>query len=328
MTVISRLQLDHPALGTAGGPTLHAAVAALYKKLGDNLADRLFYMENLNDSAFVDCEHNFQVPFTELRYDLYLWVTGTGELTRITDVSTPDTGDFTVAAKVGDETTHIRVTNGSGAQRDLVLMVYNDPINLDELVDVEIATPANGEVLTWVTADSKWKNLPPAAAKDFNVTIGATGDYAKLSDYLADTPAAGDWLLILDSFTETADLTFATADVRISQRPGAIVTLSGALTNGIRMTADRIEWENMNVRLTPSGPQARGVSIEAADCRVSGLLRLNAAQTFTDPVHVTTAGSRAGGRLAVWKENGAAAFSSPLNNLCVAQPTFLDVIGG
>lgn len=33
-------------------------------------------------------------------------------------------------------------------------------IALDDLTDVQIITPADGDVLTWVTASSMWKNLP------------------------------------------------------------------------------------------------------------------------------------------------------------------------
>ena len=58
MSVVSRLKVDHPALGTAGGSALHASVEAIYKKIGDNMADRFFYIQNLASAGAVDVDHN------------------------------------------------------------------------------------------------------------------------------------------------------------------------------------------------------------------------------------------------------------------------------
>lgn len=158
MAVISRLQLDHPALGTAGGSALHASIEALYKKIGDNMADRLFYIANLANTAFADCEHNFNTVVGNLRYDLYLWNEGTGELTLLTADTTPAISAFTIAPKTSYEKTILRVTNSSGAERDLVLVVLNDPIELNELTDVDLTTaPDDGQALVYELATKKFK---------------------------------------------------------------------------------------------------------------------------------------------------------------------------
>lgn len=324
---VSRLKLDHPALGTTGGSALHAAVNAIYKKIGDNVSSRFFYIENLANSGTSDVDHNFRMPLSQLRWQLYLWDTGTEELTRVTASSSPAISSFTIAATPSFSTTKIRVTNSSGSTQDLVLMVFGDAITVDNLVDVSAASPTNGQVLTYNSGSAIWENAAPATADDYTYTIGSGGDYTTLAAYLAASPAQGDWLLIIDDLSETTDLNFATANIRITQRPGTIVTLAGALTNGVRMTANRILWEGMNVRLQPTGTQARGISIEATDCEVIGLLRLNTSQTFTDVVHVTSAGARAKAKLTYWNEIGTAVVTNPLTNNVTASPTSLDIFG-
>lgn len=173
MAVISRLQLDHPALGTAGGSALHAAVQALYQKIGDNLADRLFYVSALADTASVDLEHNYRVAFANIRWDLYLWDTGTQELTLITSATSPAISSFTVAATGGFTTTKATLTNNSGAARDLVLVMFNDPVQLDELTDAEITSPTNGQVLRH--NGSQWANSSLGALADKTTALGADG---------------------------------------------------------------------------------------------------------------------------------------------------------
>jgi hypothetical protein len=172
MTIVSRLELDHPALGTAGGVALHASIEALYTKIGDNINARYFTSENLNDGAAASFDHNFNISsFDDLRYDLYLWNVGTGELTL---VSVDDLADWVIEATPGSEKTHIRVTNNTGSQQDIVLVVLNDPIVLNELVDVDTAGAEDGQALVFRNSDKKW--VP-----------GASGDSSfKIQSLLAD----------------------------------------------------------------------------------------------------------------------------------------------
>lgn len=191
MPVVSYLQLNHPALGTAGGAGLHASIEAIYSKIGDNIGDRLMVALNLNNAATVELEHNFNTPFAELRWDLYLYDEVTTALTRVTATSSPSLADFAIVANGGDPTGKIDVTNNSGAQRDLALVVFRDPIYLSEGdikdVDISTAAPQDGQALVWEASSSKFKP-------------GASGD-ASFKLQSVSTPNAvikGGYLLIDD----------------------------------------------------------------------------------------------------------------------------------
>lgn len=125
-TDVSRLILTHPDLGHDPGTTLHTKVRTAWTKIGDNMNARFFTVDDLADSASQDFEHNFKCDFAELSYILYLRDTGTGELTRINNASSPPITDFDIDETSGDETTQITVTNNSGAERDLALVVLHD----------------------------------------------------------------------------------------------------------------------------------------------------------------------------------------------------------
>jgi len=186
MTIVSRLELDHPALGTAGGVALHASIEALYTKIGDNMNARYFTIENLADSASQSFDHNFNVSsFDDLRYDLYLWDTGTGELTL---VSGDDLLDWTIEATPGSEKTHIRVTNNTGSTQDIALVVLQDPIVLDELADVIATGAEEGQALVFRASDKKW--IP-----------GASGD----SSFKVQSVAADGTIVIKGGYLVAAD---------------------------------------------------------------------------------------------------------------------------
>lgn len=186
MTIVSRLELDHPALGTAGGVALHASIEALYTKIGDNMNARYFTIENLLDSASQSFDHNFNVSsFDDLRYDLYFWNTGTGELTL---VSGDDLLDWTIEATPGSEKTHIRVTNNTGSTQDIALVVLQDPIVLDELADVIATGAEEGQALVFRSSDKKW--IP-----------GASGD----SSFKVQSVAADGTIVIKGGYLVAAD---------------------------------------------------------------------------------------------------------------------------
>jgi len=189
MTIVSRLQLDHPALGTAGGGALHASIEALYKKIGDNVGSRYFLALNLNNAAFVDLDHNFRCALDDLRIDLYLYDEGTTELTQITADSSPADYQFTLVATPGFTTTQLRVTNNSGSQQDLVIIVNHDPINLAELENIDLVTdpPEDGQALVYQSSNKKW-------------VAGASGDASFKIQSVSDPNAVikGGYLFIDD----------------------------------------------------------------------------------------------------------------------------------
>jgi hypothetical protein len=164
-TIVSRLQLDHPALGAAGGSGLHAAVEAIYTKIGNNISSRILVALNLNNLATATLTHDFLTAFGNLRYDLYLYDEVTTALTRLDDVSSPLRSAFAVTANGTNPTTQIDVVNNSGAQRDLALVLHCDVLKLAEgdVKDIDITTtaPQDGQALVWDAASSKF--LPGAS---------------------------------------------------------------------------------------------------------------------------------------------------------------------
>jgi hypothetical protein len=122
MAIISRSQLDYPALGTPGGAALHQDVEDILTKLGNDASSRYFEEENLLNANSVDFEHNFKVAYEELTLLLYTRTGGAlGELTRV-----PDSAAFSIDPVAGNETTRVRVTNGTGVTQDISLVVIHD----------------------------------------------------------------------------------------------------------------------------------------------------------------------------------------------------------
>jgi hypothetical protein len=152
MTVVSKLKLNHPPLGDEGGSALHTSVEAIYQKVGDSINSRFFVYENLADTASIDFDHNFITDFANLRIDLYAYNDVTDEITLITDLS-----DWVIAEKVGNETTHVRVTNNTGSVQDIGIIIMLDPIKLGNLKNVDVPTPEDGQALVFDSATGKWK---------------------------------------------------------------------------------------------------------------------------------------------------------------------------
>lgn len=260
MTIVSRLELDHPALGTAGGSALHASIEALYTKIGDNMNARYFTLENLLDSSSQSFDHNFNVSsFDDLRYDLYLWNTGTGELTL---VSGDDLLDWTIEATPGSEKTHIRVTNNTGSTQDIALVVLQDPIVLDELADVIATGAEDGQALVFRNSDKKWV---PGASGDssFKIqslladgTITIKGGYVVAADGrvlatydgagTAETDFGGDLSFDLDSLVTGVNDTTYWLYVDLYSLPAAI-----SVTGGVVRELTPVVSSNFYLSTTP-----------------------------------------------------------------------------
>jgi len=172
MADVSRLVLTHPALGTTGGAGLHASIEAIYAKIGNNISTRILTAVGLANAATATVEHSMKTAFGEFRYDLYLYNTATLALTRVTSATSPSLSQFTIIANVTNPTTHIDITNNSGATRDLALVLIVDPLFLKEgdIKDVDITTtpPGDGEALVWDSAGSKFK---PGASGDASFKV-------------------------------------------------------------------------------------------------------------------------------------------------------------
>jgi hypothetical protein len=164
----------------------------MYKKLGDNISTRILAYTGLANAATATLEHDIKAPFAEYRYDLYL-LTGSDpwSLTRVTSSTSPSLSQFTIVANGTNPTTHIDVTNNSGASRDFALVLIMDPLYLKEgdIKDVDITTtaPEDGQALVYDSVSSKFK---PGASGDSSFklasiatsTLTLKGGYLPLSD--------------------------------------------------------------------------------------------------------------------------------------------------
>lgn len=159
-TVISRLELDHPAQGATPAATVYAQITAIYTKIGNAIDSRYFEITGLANAGTADLEHNFKAAFATLTFDVYSWNSGTGELTLLTAVTSPTRASIGISATPSFLTTKTRVTNSSGSSQDLVVIIHHNSTDLDELADVTITTPSNGQVLTYDTATTSWLNKP------------------------------------------------------------------------------------------------------------------------------------------------------------------------
>lgn len=203
MTIISRIELDHPPLGQSGGSSLHTQIEAIYEKLGDACNPRFYRIEDLVDGLSVDLDHNYQVDFSTIRWDLYTWDTGTGELTYIADTS-----GYQVLATPGNETTQLRIVNNTGAEQDLVAQLFNDPIFLTELqnVDLETTPPEDGQALVYQDSNDTW-------------VAGASGDSSfKLQSIAGETLTIKSGFLILGSGVEVYAPNDMDVDFSIAER--------------------------------------------------------------------------------------------------------------
>ena len=190
MAIVSRLQLNHPTLGTAGGAGLHASIESLYTKIGDNMADRWFAIADFDQTEVVDLLHNFETDINNLRYDLYNF-TG-GEWVRLTAATSPARSAFSVIEKVGSEATTLQITNNTGGNNlTFAVGITFDSISLadSDIKDVDIVTtsPEDGQSLVWDSVSSKFKpgasgdsSFKLQGVTDPNVTI--KGGYLLLDD--------------------------------------------------------------------------------------------------------------------------------------------------
>jgi hypothetical protein len=166
MAIVSRLQLDHPALNTTGGSGLHTSIEDLYIRIGDNMNSRYFEAPALANAANIDFEHNFKTAFATLRFDLYLWDTGTDELTLVSDAAL---ANYPIVATPSFTTTKIRVTNNSGSPQDLVLVVTHGVID-SKKVDF-VTTNVSGNI---TLSEGKYHLVDTSAARTLTLPSPAS----------------------------------------------------------------------------------------------------------------------------------------------------------
>lgn len=124
MTLVGRRELDHPALGTAGGAGLHASVETIYTNIGDDLGGRFKAYSAVANSITTNIKHNFGVAFSELNIFVY-----TGTFPNLTLAT-----NYTVAVDGGNPKTHINVTTpGSGGPHTFAVFIAHGAIDASQI---------------------------------------------------------------------------------------------------------------------------------------------------------------------------------------------------
>jgi len=138
-STISRLKVVLPDLGYDGGADLHTYVRAIYNQFGDNINSRVFFLNDFNNGATVTLAHNLGTRMSHNRFMLY---TGSyAIMTPLTGVSTPSINDFAFVDTLTFEDSKVDITNNSGAQRDLIVVLYQDSISPNPLLAKVQTTP-------------------------------------------------------------------------------------------------------------------------------------------------------------------------------------------
>jgi len=154
-TIISRKKLEFPDIGYSGGVPLEVLVKDMFTVLGDNVGTRYEAYSSIANSTTVELDHNFGAAFAEYKILLY-----TGTATDMTRVQDPAAAGWTIAAKAGSLKTVIEITTpGSGGPHSFfVIMSHGTFIeSIDELDDVNNTGVADGYILKWVDANSRYE---------------------------------------------------------------------------------------------------------------------------------------------------------------------------
>lgn len=200
-TTLGRAKLVHPDLGYEGGAALETLVKAIYTRVSDFMNSRFFLADNLNNAASVDLDHNFKVAFSELKVVLYAHDEGTNELTRLVSGGSPNLDSFTIAATGGFATTKVTVTNNTGSQQDIAIMIIHADYaeKVSDLDDFDTTSaPTNLQVMQYLTATSKW--TPRTLTVDsWNVTAKTANYSAAVFDKILADTSGGPFTIAIPS---------------------------------------------------------------------------------------------------------------------------------
>jgi hypothetical protein len=238
MTIVGRSQIDHPALGTAGGSALHAAIETIYTNIGNDLAGRYETAASVANSTLTTFTHNFGVQFADLKVLLY-----TGTFPNLVRVSDPVASGWTIAANGTNPKTQIDVTTpGSGGPHTFALMITHGrgAERLKDLDDVDFTVaPVDGQLFIYDSGTSKWEpaylrytaetaaiasnTITPTTGTTMQRITSGTGDIQMIAG-----PTAGKVYVLVNETGSDKTLkndTGATAANRIYTGSGADLTL-------------------------------------------------------------------------------------------------------
>jgi hypothetical protein len=254
MTLVGRAQLDHPALGAAGGSALHASIESIYTVIGNDLAARYNTAASIANSAVTTFTHNFGVQFADLKVLLY-----TGTHPNLVRVADPVASGWVIAATVGFEKTQIDVTapsSGGPHTFAVITMQSRGAEKLADLDDINTTAPIDGQFLIYDTATSEWipaylKYKSETATIASNTLTPTTGaNIQRITSGAADlqmvaSPVAGKFYVLVNE-TGTDFLikndTGGTAANRIYTGTGVDLTLKNQAAISLLYNSGLSRW--------------------------------------------------------------------------------------
>ena len=172
MTVVGRSKLDHPALGTTGGSSLHSTIEGLWESVSDDLGSRYSEHASVANSDTVTIDHNFGKAIDLLQVHIL-----TGTHPNLTKVKDPAAAGWTIAATSGFEKEKIDVTApATGGPHTFAVSIFES----SKVVDNLSVTGTAGDGYIDLTAQSSDPSSP--AAGDVRVFVGSDGKTYKLDE--------------------------------------------------------------------------------------------------------------------------------------------------
>lgn len=241
MGIVSKLKLDHPALGTAGGAGLHASIESLYTKIGDNMNSRWFAINDFDQAETFDLDHSFSTDIANLSYDI--WVYNGTDWVQLDETTTPLRSAFTVIEKVGSEPNILQITNNTGGDNltAAVSVILKTTSLKDDVKDVDVANIADGQGLMYNSTTKKYeratKNYIGSATLDASAVLQADSTTKgflppRMTQAQRDaivSPVNG--LIIHNTTTNLVNFFNGTSWVAISSSSNATPTVSGVVTS-------------------------------------------------------------------------------------------------
>lgn len=133
MTLIGKAKLDHPALGTAGGASLHSQIEGLFTKISDYLPSRWYAFTSVAGQTYSELEHNLQVPYADLRVTIYNVVGGVPtKVTTVTSNALNQAGSSTlwlIQAVTGYEQTKVAIKPPLGGPFTFYVFINHCPVD-------------------------------------------------------------------------------------------------------------------------------------------------------------------------------------------------------
>jgi hypothetical protein len=343
MTLVGRAQLDHPALGAAGGSALHASIESIYTVIGNDLAARYNTAASIANSAVTTFTHNFGVQFADLKVLLY-----TGTHPNLTRVADPVASGWVIAATVGFEKTQIDVTapsSGGPHTFAVITMQSRGAEKLADLDDINTTAPIDGQFLIYDTATSEWipaylKYKSETATIASNTLTPTTGaNIQRITSGAADlqmvaSPVAGKFYVLVNE-TGTDFLikndTGGTAANRIYTGTGVDLTLKNQAAISLLYNSGLSRW------IVAGGSGGGGLATElqsSAFTATAGKHYLvdNSASAFTGTLPAGSAGTviRFSDNSRVWASRNftiAPASGETIDGLAANETLVCDVSG-